>query len=216
VQGLENFAVVLVGTNFSVQRLQLEDFDFGGVEPEVQFRVPQALQATAGEYVVQILPDRFQIAVKASQPTPARIEILKQVTLAFVEEYTTKHGVAAVGHNFSGDIGPALGSAADFMKYIAWRDDFATAIGATADPVLSLTTTITVGDEETRTVRLEPFIQDNTRLFYDLNFNWGKVDKPLQIPVSEVMDHYTESVKYGTELIERLMSLGQDTEGIEQ
>jgi hypothetical protein len=210
VQGLETFNIVLVGSNFPVDKVQLEDFDFDGLETQVQFRLPRILQASAGEYALQILPDRFQIAVIGPTPSPDRIALLKRAALTFADEYTAKRAISAVGHNFVGAFSSSLGSANDFMKHLAWRDDFAKVIAGTSDPILSLTTTIPITDEESRTLRLEPRIRDETHVYYDLNFNWGTADKPLKSAVRDVVDRYSDSVKVGTELIGRLASLGAE------
>jgi hypothetical protein len=223
VQGLESFAVVLAGAGFAVQHVQLEDFDFGGLESQVQFRLPQAIQATFGEYQVQIIPNRFQIVVTGFQPTASRIDTLKRVTLRFIEEYSTRRGVSAIGHNFNGNIETQVGSAIDFMKHVAWPSDLSEALGGSSpggsgeesigDPTLSLVTTFNLTEEASRTIRLEPLVRDNSRLFYDINFNWGQLDKPLQIPVIDALEKFADSAKHASELIDRVASLGSSMEG---
>jgi hypothetical protein len=161
--------------------------------------------------MLQVIPGRFEVAAKASHPSSERIAILKRITNAFIDGYTSKRSIIAIGHNFIGDVKPSLGSASDFMKYIAWRDEFAATMGSDPNPVLSLTARTGSGDEQYRAIRLEPLVQNNTRLFYDLNFNWGRAEKPLQTPATEVLDAFPESVKIGTELIDRIVMLGSDT-----
>jgi hypothetical protein len=209
VEGLETFNIVLAGSNFPVDKIQLEDFDFGGPEIAVQFRLPRIIQASAGEYELQILPDRFQVAAVGPSPSPDRIAVLQRAALTFADEYTAKRSIGAVGHNFVGIFSSSLGTANHFMKHLAWRDDFATVMGASSEPALSLTTSIVINDDEIRTLRLEPRLRDETRVYYDLNFAWGTADKPLQLPVRDVVDRYADSVKVGTELISRLTLLGR-------
>jgi hypothetical protein len=211
VQGLESFSIVLVGTNFTVQRIELDDFDFGGSVPAVQFRLPQILQLTAGEYTLQIIPNRFQLVANVSQTTQKRIDTLKNIASAFVEEYVTKRGLEAVGHNFSGNVLPAIGTASQFMQYIAWRDEFAAAVNpasSTEVPTLSLTTIVDISEQANRTLRLEPLLRDNSRLFYDLNFNWGKVSEPFRGSLDEVLSQFGESAKTGSELIDKIANMG--------
>lgn len=210
MEGLETFNIVLAGSNFPVDKVQLEDFDFDGLETQLNFRLPRILQASAGEYAMQILPDRFQVAVLGTVPSLDRITVLKRAALTFVDEYTAKRAISAVGHNFVGMFSSSLGSATDFMKHLAWRDDFARAMGDPSDPILSLSATIPVSDEESRTLRLEPRVRDEAHVYYDLNFNWGTAEKPLQSAVRDVVDRYPDSVKFGTELIGRLASLGAE------
>jgi hypothetical protein len=208
VRGLDTYNIVIVGTDFSIQRVQLDDFDFGGIEPEIEFRMPQIFQVSAGEYFMQVLPGRLQVGVKSSPATPGRIRVLTQICQAFLDGYATKRSLIAVGYNFSGDVDTSFENATDFMKHIAWRDDFAVAMGTGEDLFLSLTSKIRTGDEQSRTVRLEPLATDNTRLFYDVNFNWGEADKPLQTPVSDVLAAFADSLKLGTELIDRIVAIG--------
>jgi hypothetical protein len=208
VHDLETFNITLLGASFPVQRVDLNDFDFGGLQPTAQIRLQQILQASIGEYTLQILPDRFQVAVLAAAPTRNRLEMLRNVVMTFVAEYTVKNGITAIGHNFVGNFASSLGSATDFMRHVAWHQDFAAAIGTASDPSLSLTTTYNIDDEETRTLRVEPLLRDNARVYYDINFNWGRTDKPLQLPVREIVERVDDSLKYADELIERLASIG--------
>jgi hypothetical protein len=208
VHDLETFNITVIGASFPVQRVDLADFDFGGLQPTVQMRLQQIVQAGAGEYVLQILPNRFQVAVFAAPATDARLEVLRNIASTFVAEYTVKNGVTAIGHNFVGSFVSVLGSAADFMRHIAWQRDFAAAIGVTLDPGLSLTTTYNVTDEESLTLRVEPWLRDSARVYYDINFNWGQADKPLQMPVRDIIERIGGSLKYADELIDRLASIG--------
>ncbi len=215
MQGLDAFNIVLVGANFSVERIQLSDFSFGGLEPEIEFRIPQALQVSAGEYFLQVLPGRFQVGVNSSQATPARLRILTDACLAFIEGYTTKRGVIAIGHNFSGNLESSIGAADDFMRYIAWREDFAAAVGDDPGSRLSLAVKSDQrpNDERSRTIRLEPLTTDNAKLFYDLNYNWGDVETPLRTPAADVVESFSESLKLGTELIDKIAAIGQISRG---
>ena len=215
MQGLESFNITVVGANFPVQQAQIEDFDFNGQEPEVQLRLQQVLQARAGDYALAILPERFQVGVLASQATPERIDVLKRATLTFINEYGSHRSLIAIGHNFTGTFTSVLGTASDFMKHIAWRDDFAAAMEVPSDPTLSLTSSVEIGDGQTRTLRVEPRTKDPEQVFYDLNFNWGSVDEPIGDKIRESVEHFNESLKLGGELIERLASLGGSLEGVE-
>ncbi len=176
-------------------------------------KLQQALQASAGEYFIQILPDRFQVLVASASPDTDHIATLKDIAYSFIDLYTSKRSILAVGHNFAGTFVSPMGSAADYMKHLAWRGDFASALQLASEPTLSLITSASISEDETLTVRLEPRTTDKSRVFYDLNFNWGGADKPLQTPVHEVIDRFADSLKFGEDLIDRLAKLGGTNEG---
>lgn len=213
MQHVEAFNITLVGANFPVQQVDLDDFDFGEAKPKMQFSLPQALQAAAGEFTLQILPDRFQIVALETAPNPDRIAILKAITYKFVELYTSKRSIIAIGHNFAGAFTSAIGTAHDFMKRIAWSNSFAEALRLPSDPNLSVSMSSKLNGEENLTVRLEPRATDKSRVFFDLNFNWGEIGKPIQLPVSEVIEGYSDSLEYAENLINRLAAFGAPNEG---
>lgn len=208
MQGIEAFNITLVGTNFPVQQIDLDDFDFGEAKPKVQFRLEQVMQVAAGEFMLQVLPDRFTISAQGVSPDSDNIAILKRIANSFVELYSSKRSILAAGHNFGGTFVSSLGSSENFMRHIAWRSDFASAFRFTSEPTFALGVSGNIAEEETLTVRLEPRVNDKSRVFYDFNFNWGGADKPLQKPVVDVIEEYGTSLDYAGGLIDRLRNLG--------
>ncbi|MGV7972648.1 hypothetical protein B1987_08760 [Mycobacterium kansasii] len=61
--GIQNFNMVLVGSNIPVSTIDLDDFAFRNRPLEATFRIPVALQAEARGVSLTILAERFQVAV---------------------------------------------------------------------------------------------------------------------------------------------------------
>ena len=211
--GLRAFNVVLAGTSFPVQQVQVQDFVFNGHHPKVEIQVSQALQATVDEYSIQVISERFQVTARADKATRNRIEAITAAAATFAQEYAGKRAISAVGHNFSGSFDSSLGSAGAFMKHIAWRDDFAAAIAGEDEPILSLTTRFRRGDQTGSVIRLEPLAGDDSKVFYDLNFSWGAPGETLSFAVQELLERYPGSLAEASQLIEDLATLGAKGQG---
>jgi hypothetical protein len=214
VLGLQAFNVVLAGTGFPVQQVQVQDFVFNGHHPKVEIQVSQALQAGVDEYSIQVVSERFQVTATAGKATQHRIQAITTAAATFAQEYAGKRAISAVGHNFSGSFASPLGSASTFMQHIAWRDDFAAAIASEDEPVLSLTTRFRRGDQTGSVIRLEPLAGDDAKVFYDLNFSWGAPGEPLPFSVSELLERYPDSLAEASKLIEDLAALGTKGRGL--
>lgn len=212
--GLRVFNIVLLGGGVGVQQLNLQDFDFHGQRLEEQIRVPVALRASAGEYVLEAVPDRFQILVEANKATGYRLEALQANARRYVEDYAGRRSITAVGHNFSGAFDPAGGSPAALMNHLAWRSDFAAAVGVESAAALSVTTRFDAGHGTFATIRLEPDATDATKVFYDINYSygWPQLGLAISVPVDDAIEAYSVSVEHGTAMLHRLASLGGSDE----
>ena len=129
--------------------------------------------------------------------------------LTFASEYAGKRAISAIGHNFSGSFDSPVGTAADYMKHLAWSPELDEAIDSKIEPTLSLTTRFKIGDETASSVRLEPLAEDETRIFYDLNISWGRPGEPLPLPAEQIIGKYMDSVRAGGDLIARLAQLSE-------
>ena len=208
--GLRMFNIVFAGTGFPVQQIQASDFEFHGHRLKVDLQVAQAFQGTVDEYTVQIFSERFQVGAAAAKATRYRIDALRKAALLFTEEYAARRSVAAVGHNFTGSFESSFANAGEFMKHLAWRDDFASIVGSEEEPTLSLTTRFQRGDRTASVVRLEPAAEDETRVFYDINFSWGKPGEPLPFGLADILSKYEDSLSDATILVDSLARLGAE------
>jgi hypothetical protein len=206
--GLRMFNVVFAGTGFPVQQIQATDFEFHGHRLKVDLHVAQAFQATVDEFTVQLLSERFQVGAAAGKATKHRIEALCKAALTFADEYAGKRSISAVGHNFAGSFDSAFGSANAFMRHISWQDDFASIIASEEEPTLSLTTRFHRGDRTASVIRLEPSAEDDGKVFYDINFSWGKPGEPLPLGVPEILSRYEDSLREASDIVEDLARLG--------
>lgn len=95
---LVNFSVVLVGENFPVQTIKTADFQYRHRALNETLRLPVALQAENSLVAMQVLPDRFDLRVKAPDDLAKQAEGLSSMIDTFLE-YVGKRTVTAVGHN---------------------------------------------------------------------------------------------------------------------
>jgi hypothetical protein len=92
--------VVLLGENFPVSSLRLEDFEFRHRVLRETLRLPVALRAETsdGSVVMQVLPDRFEVAVVRPDRLDLQIEGLLHLVEVF-QEYVGRRTIRSVGHN---------------------------------------------------------------------------------------------------------------------
>ena len=210
---LRNFNIVLAGNNFPVQQIELDDFSFLGRPLKPKLRVPVALQAVAGEFRLEVFEERLQVSVVDASPTPDKIGALQQAARTFINEYAGRKAITAVGHNFQGMAPTRLGTSAELLRRLAWRRALADVIGSTTDPVLSLGVRFRRGFETTALLRLEASIDDASQFFYDLNFSFSMVGEEEQAKFTtlEALDAFNTSLAAGTEMIEGISQLSDET-----
>ncbi len=213
MEELRNFNIVLAGSNFPVQQIDLDDFSFLGRPLRAGLRVPVALQAIAGEFRLDVLEERFQVSVVNASPTPDKIGTLQEAARTFINEYAGRKAITAVGHNFQGTATTQLGTGTELLKRLTWRRALAGVIGSTTDPVLSLGVRFRRGFETTSLLRLEASTDDASRFFYDLNFSFSMVGEEAQIKFTafEALDAFNTSLAVGNEIVDGLSQLRDET-----
>lgn len=207
MEGLKGFALVLAGTRVPIESIELDVFDLDGRQIKQQIRLPAVIQASADEYALQMLPDRFMVIVNHHKATGQRIGVLETAARRFVEEYAGRKGVGAVGHNFTGTFKSPLGAASDFFRHVAWPADFATAVGG-KDPVMSISVRVPSAVGTSRGLRLEPSAEDPTRVFYDINVAWGEPVEMGELDLDAALSRFGDSFDEASQLVERLMAIG--------
>jgi len=209
VIGLRAFNIVLVGKGFAVEQVNAEDFSFNGSILTTGIKIPQVLQASVDEYVLQLLPDRFQVQANASKATQFRVQALVANSKLFVDEFASKRSILAVGNNFSGAFGSPVGDAAMYMGRIAWPSGMANALSSTTMPTLSWSANYSrENDDATILVRLEPLADDPARIFYDINVSWGNPAAPSKLPVFDLLDRFSQSAETAAGIVDGLTDFG--------
>ena len=95
---LVNFALVVLGENFPVTTLDLRDFEFRHRKLRETLRLPLIMQAESDSVRLQVLAERFEIAVTR----PDRVDVQVEGVTAMVEglfEYVGPKAISAIGHN---------------------------------------------------------------------------------------------------------------------
>jgi hypothetical protein len=95
---MQNFNIVLVGSNIPVQNIELDDFRFRGRPLQAALRMPVALEAEARGGKLTILPERFQVAVTEPLEPAGDANSLVEMTQAFFG-YVGPRSFTATGHN---------------------------------------------------------------------------------------------------------------------
>lgn len=95
---LQNFNIVLVGSNIPIPSIELDDFRFRGRPFQAALRMPVALEAEALGAKLTILTERFQAAVTEPIETLADARDLVEITRVFLE-YVGPRSISATGHN---------------------------------------------------------------------------------------------------------------------
>jgi hypothetical protein len=96
--GIQNFNIVLVGSNFPVSTIDLDDFTFGHRKLRTTLSVPVALQAEARGVTLLITAERFQAAVTELDDRADDVNHLVQMAEAFFQ-YVGTRVLTATGHN---------------------------------------------------------------------------------------------------------------------
>jgi hypothetical protein len=210
--GLETFNIVIVGA-FQVHEIDYTDFDFHGQRLVERLRVPPLVQAGTGEYTVDLIPGRFQVAAGSSKATEYRVAPMIAAANRFVDDYVGRRSVQLVGHNFAGSFAPGSEQGGDdFVHALLAIERLQAAVGRDI-PLLreSITLTWQATDDARGTLRLEPLRSDPTRVFYDLNFTIGadalpgQPPSPLEVPVDSAIAAFQQSHDAGTALLNSLV-----------
>lgn len=209
MHGLRLFNMVLVGAGFSVAQVDLDDFDLPGGKPQPRLRLPVVVQGGAGEFTLEVTPDRFQITAESSKATQFRVQAMQDAVRTFVRDYTSRKGVVALGHNFVGAF-PAPGAgAASYLEQIAWSTQLTRALGDGASAMGVSVRLAPPGASVGGQLKLEPLAEDASQVFYEVNISFGQFggSAPVAFNVDEAIDDFHSSYTYVSELIERLRVL---------
>jgi hypothetical protein len=96
--GLQNFNIVLIGSNIPVSTINLDDLTFQDRPLQATLRMPVALQAEARGVALTIFPERFQVAVTEPHDIANDAGNLVQMTEVFFG-YVGPRSLTATGHN---------------------------------------------------------------------------------------------------------------------
>ncbi|MDN4639061.1 hypothetical protein QCD70_02265 [Agreia sp. PsM10] len=92
------FNLVMTGENFPVSSVRVDDFSFRHRPLKEMVRVPIAIQAENELATMQILSERFDVAVKKPDDLDKQSEGLVQLATTFFD-YVGRRTITAVGHN---------------------------------------------------------------------------------------------------------------------
>jgi hypothetical protein len=96
--GIQNFNIVLVGSNIPVPTIELDDFTFRDRPLQATLRLPVALQAGGSGVSLTILAERFQVAVTEPHDIANDARQLVELIEVFFG-YVGPRSLMATGHN---------------------------------------------------------------------------------------------------------------------
>jgi len=172
--GLDSFNIVVVGA-FQVQELDYNDFEFHGQRVAERLRIPPVLQAGVAEYMIELVPGRFQVRAAAPKATAHRMQPIVAAAERFVDDYAGRRTIQLIGHNFAGNFAPGGGrSSEDFLADLVVLERFRVAAGEGAPLIRQTVGVIWQATPLARgTVQLEPLRSDTSKVFYNINFTIG-------------------------------------------
>lgn len=95
---LTNFNVVMVGENFPVSSVKIDEFKFRGRSLKESLRLPVVLQAENSVVAMQVFPNRFDVSVKSPDNLEIQTAGLTEMVQTFLG-YVGRRTITAVGHN---------------------------------------------------------------------------------------------------------------------
>lgn len=165
---VNGFNIVLIGENFPVGSIDLEDFHFLGRPVQERVRLPMVLEAQAGEFSITVLPERFQVSVRESQPTSDKVEAVVAAAEVFLE-YAGRRTITAVGHNCAIEIG--ADEPGQVLSPVIDHDRLKDALGLEEAPEADLTLWFKKGAESRSRLKVVAHGRKDTVLL-DFNFHY--------------------------------------------
>ena len=203
MDGLANFNLVLIGTNFPIDKVDLSDFKVGGERLQERLRLPIAVQASRGEYALDLLPDRFQIAVVNAAVNEARVDAIIEAARTFIEEYAGRRSVAAVGHNFSGAAVNEHAEGTSLVRSLTWHEAIDDLLRSTIETKPTLQIGFRRGNETQATLRLEG-TPDAEKFAFDFNFHFAMNDAEQKQTVYDAINALPASYDAASSILGQL------------
>lgn len=128
--GIQNFNMVLVGSNIPLSTIDLDDFAYRNRPLDAAFRIPVALQAEARGVSLTILAERFQVAVTEPNEIVDDERGLVQLAEAFFG-YVGPRSHTAIGHNALFTIDGTSGRKDEIRRALIDMDRHKNSLGVT-------------------------------------------------------------------------------------
>lgn len=189
---MDSFNIVLLGENFPVSSIDLNDFDLLGRPVRELVRLPVVLEAQAGEFRINVLPDRFEIGAKEVNPTGDKQKATSDGAKTFLE-YAGRRTITAVGHNLTTEV-PIGGNESALLGSFVGYDTLAAFLGTDDSPEADLTVNFKTGTDSSGKLTIRTRGRDQSILL-DFNFHYGFGKSGLTISVEDAIDQLPQSLE---------------------
>jgi len=167
--------IVLLGEGFPVTRTRVEDFDYGGNEPNEKLRVPVLLQIEAGPYSIVINPERFQCSAQGIDPSEDSINAICDDTNKFAE-FAGSRSITGIGHNFVWSLTDESIDVAGLRERLV-----SDAAASVAESVVEIVMLVSPGDANA--ARAKVAFDGDQRVVVDMNYHFdpernNKITRP--------------------------------------
>jgi len=205
MEGLSRTNIVVVGSNFPVQTVALEDFTGVLGEMSEVVRLPVLVQGAAGSYRIAFTEERFSVEVVP--PFPADdVSRLVEATRMFLMEYVGRRAASGVGHNFSGVLGTGEVAGRDVLPKLLNTVLLQEVLQSTEPLAPSLSVNFRRGQESRAKLSLGAPLEEEARhIAYDFNFHFDLKGSD-KVDVMEAVDQLPDSVVYAEGIVETLSS----------
>ena len=198
---MQNFNIVLVGSNMPVQNIELDDFRFRGRPFNAALRMPVALEAEARGGKLTIIPERFQAAVTEPLDPATDARNLVEMTQAFFE-YVGPRSFTATGHNAQFTIDGTAGRKDEVRRALVDMNRASELVGR--DLVGADVSVFFRLDQESVTRMAFTTMRDDGDVLVDVNVNYDRADLSAAEAVTRFPQNLAASTAIADNLVTRL------------
>lgn len=197
---LTSFNLVLTGDNFPVSSIKVSDFTFRHRNLKEILRIPVALQAENDVVSLQVLADRFQVAVMTPDHVPTQAAGIQEMANTFLE-YVGRRTLTAVGHNIQWVLSGSEARKAAFVDSLTRKETLSSVLGSD-DYGADLTLLFTRGTESQARMLVQTSSPGDVTL--DFNFHFDLSDGGS---VADALNALEDSLQHVEDLSRSMESL---------
>jgi len=210
MQGIANLGLVVLGNNFPVAPIDLDDFEVILGPLELELRVPVAIQAKSGTFQLQIIEDRVGMDWNEPIPADARERMTRAMEL-FANEYAGRKAPTAMGQNFRGVLDSTKPSQ-EFLRSFLNTDRVDRVLMSDTPAGSSLTLFFKRGRESRAQLVLAASNDDEMKIAYAFNFHFD-LTSPGSPSLMESLSDWEKSERFAEESVDALVGLTREGEG---
>jgi hypothetical protein len=203
---LQLLSIVITGENFPVESVDLGDFSFLGRPIRETVRLPMVVVAQAGEFRIQVLPDRFDVTVASFASVEDKPPVLLANAERFVEEYVGRRSVTAIGHNFQSGFATSAIRKEEVLARLAHPDPLRQLFGGGEGILGDFVFQTRRGEEDRLRLSVVTTTSPDDQVVLDFNFHFD-VRRAGGRPPREALEAFPESLRIASQIDETFPTL---------